>query len=206
MFTGLITEVGTIKAIQRNQQMTQLTFQASNTLLRDYRIGDSMAVNGVCLTALTVSESVFKAEIMPETVKRTTFSAAKVGDSVNLERALLQTQRFEGHFVAGHVDTVTRLIGKKEKQNALILTFSYPPAYKGEIIPQGSIAINGVSLTITETTAASFSVSLIPHSKSLTNLGDLAAGALVNIETDIIGKYVRAQENKFVGYKEKDLL
>ncbi|MDR4197043.1 riboflavin synthase, partial [Bacillus cereus] len=95
----------------------------------------------------------------------------KVGERVNLERAVLMTQRFEGHFVSGHIDTVTRLIKKIENQNALILTFAYPTKYACEIIPQGSIAINGVSLTVTDTTAAIFSVSLIPHSKSLTNLG-----------------------------------
>ena len=199
MFTGLIAEQGIVKEIRRNQQMIQLTFQASNSILSDYNIGDSMAVNGVCLTAIEVSSTFFKAEIMPETFKRTTFSTVKVGDRVNL-------QRFEGHFVAGHIDTVTRLIKKVENQNALVLTFAYPTKYAGEIIPQGSIAINGVSLTVMETTTASFSVSLIPHSKSLTNLGNLSVGHFVNIETDMVGKYVKAQRNKFEMYKEKDLL
>ena len=206
MFTGLIIEQGTVKEIRRNQQMIQLTFQTSNSVLRDYKIGDSMAVNGVCLTAIETSSTSFRAEIMPETFKRTTFSTLKVGDRVNLERAVSMTQRFEGHFVSGHIDTVTRLIKKIENQNTLVLTFAYPTKYEGEIIPQGSIAINGVSLTVTDTTAASFSVSLIPHSKSLTNLGNLGVGHLVNIETDIIGKYVKAQRKKFERYKEKDLL
>ncbi|AUB54457.1 riboflavin synthase [Enterococcus mundtii] len=206
MFTGLIIEQGTVKEIRRSQQMIQLTFQASNSVLRDYKIGDSMAVNGVCLTAIETSSTFFRAEIMPETFKRTTISTLKVGDRVNLERAVSMMQRFEGHFVAGHIDTVTRLIKKIENQNALVLTFAYPTKYAGEIIPQGSIAINGVSLTVTDTTIASFSVSLIPHSKSLTNLGNLGVGHLVNIETDIIGKYVKAQRNKFEMYKEKDLL
>ncbi|AZP93568.1 riboflavin synthase [Enterococcus mundtii] len=206
MFTGLIIEQGTVKEIRRNQQMIQLTFQTSNSVLRDYKIGDSMAVNGVCLTAIETSSTSFRAEIMPETFKRTTFSTLKVGDRVNLERAVSMKQRFEGHFVSGHIDTVTRLIKKIENQNTLVLTFAYPTKYEGEIIPQGSIAINGVSLTVTDTTAASFSVSLIPHSKSLTNLGNLGVGHLVNIETDIIGKYVKAQRKKFERYKEKDLL
>lgn len=206
MFTGLIIEQRTVKEIRRKQQMIQLTFQTSNSVLRDYKIGDSMAVNWVCLTAIEVSSTFFRAEIMPETFKRTTFSTLKVGDRVNLERAVSMTQRFEGHFVSGHIDTVTRLIKKIENQNALVLTFAYPTKYEGEIIPQGSIAINGVSLTVTDTTAASFSVSLIPHSKSLTNLGNLGVGHLVNIETDIVGKYVKAQRKKFERYKEKDLL
>ncbi|GEL91857.1 riboflavin synthase [Enterococcus villorum] len=206
MFTGLIAEKGVIKEIQRNKQMIQLTFHASNKLLQDYKIGDSMAVNGVCLTAIEVSNHLFKAEIMPETFKRTTFATAKIGNLVNLERAMRGTQRFEGHFVSGHIDTVTRVVKRKENQNALVLTFAYPPKHAGEIIPQGSITINGVSLTVTETTASYFSVSLIPHSKSLTNLGSLSVGDFVNIETDMIGKYVKAQENKFQMYKEKDLL
>ena len=184
MFTGLIAEQGIVKEIRRNQQMIQLTFQASNSILSDYNIGDSMAVNGVCLTAIEVSSTFFKAEIMPETFKRTTFSTVKVGYRV----------------------TVTRLIKKVENQNALVLTFAYPTKYAGEIIPQGSIAINGVSLTVMETTTASFSVSLIPNSKSLTNLGNLSVGHFVNIETDMVGKYVKAQRNKFEMYKEKDLL
>ncbi|MGK0550881.1 riboflavin synthase [Enterococcus faecalis] len=206
MFTGLIIEQGTVKEIHRNRQMIQLAFQTSKSILSDYKIGDSMAVNGVCLTAVKVSSTFFKAEIMPETFKRTTFSTIKVGDRVNLERAVLITQRFEGHLVSGHIDTVTRLIKKIEKQNAIVLTFAYPSKYAGEIIPQGSIAINGVSLTVTETTTASFSVGLIPHSKSLTNLGNLDVGHLVNIETDIVGKYVKAQRNKFEMYRENDLL
>ncbi len=102
-------------------------------------------------------------------------------------------QRFEGHFVAGHIDVTTRLIQKKQLENALILTFAYPVSVQGEIIPQGSIAINGVSLTVTQTTAQAFSVSLIPHSKDQTTLGQLKQGEWVNIETDMIGKYVKYQ-------------
>lgn len=206
MFTGLIAEKGSIKEIQRKKQMIQLTIHASSYLLQDYKIGDSMAVNGVCLTAIEVSPTQFKAEIMPETVKRTTFATAKIGDVVNLERAMKITQRFEGHFVSGHVDTITRMIKKKEVQNALVLTFSFPQKATWEIIPQGSITINGVSLTVTEATTASFSVSLIPHSKEQTNLGNLTVGDFVNLETDVIGKYVKAQENKFQMYKEQGLL
>ncbi|MFV0497314.1 MAG: riboflavin synthase [Candidatus Fimivivens sp.] len=206
MFTGLIAEKGWIKGIQRKRQMIQLTCEASKDLLSDYRIGDSMAVNGVCLTAIEKSDQLFTAEIMPETFKRTTFAYAKIGEVVNLERAMKAEQRFEGHIVSGHVDSVTRLVKKRADQNALILTFFYPPNHLGEIIPQGSIAINGVSLTVTQTHASHFSVSLIPHSKSITNLGNLAVGAPVNIETDVIAKYLKAQRDKGRCFQERGLL
>ena len=152
-----------------------------------------MAINGVCLTAVKKSEQEFTVEIMPETYQRTSFSKAKVSDEVNLERALAFNGRIEGHFVAGHIDTTTRLVEKRVLENALILTFDYPRELTGEIISQGSIAINGVSLTVTEATNRLFSVSLIPHSKDQTNLGSLQRGELVNIETDLLGKYVKAQ-------------
>lgn len=208
MFTGLITEKGKVTKIRQVQQIMQITFQTSKNILKDYKIGDSMAVNGVCLTAIEVFDTCFKAEVIPETFKRTTIATAKVGDIVNLERAMLMTQRFEGHFVTGHIDTITitRLIKKKQQKNTLVLTFYYPPNNIGEIIPQGSIAINGVSLTVMETTLSSFSVSLIPHSKSLINLENLSVGHFVNIETDIIGKYIKSQKDKFEMHKEKGML
>ena len=196
MFTGLIAEQGTIQAIHRRQQMIQVVIKASQHILTDYRIGDSMAVNGVCLTAIEVQQTRFTAEIMPETFKRTTFATAQIGQAVNLERAMLGTQRFEGHLVSGHIDTVARLIKKQENQNALVLTFTYPTRHAGEIIAQGSVAVNGVSLTVTAVTAATFSISLIPHSKSATNLGTLSVGACVNIETDMVGKYLKALGSK----------
>lgn len=193
MFTGLIQEQGKILRVQRKNQSIVLTCQASKELLTDYHIGDSMAVNGACLTAIEKNKRDFSVDIMPETFHRTTFSLLKEGDSVNLERALTFHGRIEGHFVSGHIDSTTRLIKKREKENALLLTFHYPEQHKGEIIAQGSIAINGVSLTVTEVTEHTFSVSLIPHSRNLTNLSSLYQGHKVNIETDLIAKYLKAQ-------------
>lgn len=196
MFTGLITEIGIIRRIKRYASSMEITCEASRQLLLDYNIGDSMAINGACLTAIHCTETTFTVLIMPETVKRTTFQASKIGDKVNLERAMQQNQRFEGHFVAGHIDTTTRLLDKKILDHATILTFSYPPKLNGQLIAQGSIAIQGVSLTITQTTTNKFSVSLIPHSSHLTTLGELVIGESVNLETDMIGKYVEVQQKR----------
>lgn len=193
MFTGLIQEQGHIKQIRYQGQTILLTCQASESLLADYAVGDSMAINGVCLTAVKKEQNNFTLEIMPETFNRTTFATAKMNDPVNLERALQFNGRLEGHLVAGHVDCTTRLVEKRLLENALILTFDYPQELQGEIIPQGSIAINGVSLTVTAVSQRHFSVSLIPHSKDQTNLGKLNRGEQVNIETDLIGKYLKVQ-------------
>lgn len=202
MFTGLIQEKGKITRIVPSGRTISLTCRASETLLNDYRIGDSMAINGVCLTAIKTAKHEFTVEIMPETYQRTTFSTAKINDEVNLERALAFNGRLEGHLVAGHIDTTTPLLEKRILENALILTFAYPAELRNEIIPQGSIALNGVSLTVIETTYRHFSVSLIPHSKEQTNLGRLNRGEAVNVETDLLGKYVKANQLISTGRKE----
>lgn len=193
MFTGLIQAKGNVKSISHTGQTIKLTCEAPESLLETYQIGDSMAINGVCLTAIDKKRKHFTVDIMPETYQRTTFSRVKVNDQVNLERALSYNGRLEGHLVAGHVDTTSRLIQQRLAENALILTFQFPEGFQGEIIAQGSIAINGVSLTITTVSRNHFSISLIPHSKDQTNLGNLVRGEYVNIETDMIGKYVKAQ-------------
>ncbi len=173
-------------------QHIELTCSASRELLQDYNIGDSMAINGVCLTAIEVTDSDFTVDIMPETFQKSIFSDLRVNAVVNLERAMSARGRLEGHIVSGHVDTTTRLIKKVKKENSIILTFYYPPQVQGEIVAQGSVAINGTSLTVSAVTAGSFSVSLIPYSMNHTNLGQLKQGEFVNIETDILGKYIKA--------------
>ena len=199
MFTGLIAEKGKVSRIQRINQSIQLTCTATPKILHDYQIGDSMAINGVCLTATTIKTDQFTVDIMPETFQRSTFSTIKVNNEVNLERAVAFGSRMEGHLLSGHVDTTTRLVDKRELENAIILTFDYPSSLKGEIISQGSVRLNGVSLTVTKVTARTFSVSLIPHTRHLTNLGDLNRGALVNLETDLIGKYIKENIQHFQG-------
>ena len=186
MFTGLIQEQGRIKQIHHQGKTILLTCQASESLVADYAIGDSMAINGVCLTAVKKEQTQFTVDIMPETYQRTTFATAKINDLVNLERALQFNGRLEGHLVAGHVDCTTRLVDKRVLENALLLTFDYPKELQGEIIPQGSIAINGVSLPVTSVFNQRFS-------KNQTNLGKLNRGERVNIETDLIGKYLKVQ-------------
>lgn len=188
----MIQETGTVKRIKKVSQHIELTCSASRELLQDYNIGDSMAINGVCLTAIEVTDSDFTVDIMPETFQKSIFSDLRVNAVVNLERAMSARGRLEGHIVSGHVDTTTRLIKKVKKENSIILTFYYPPQVQGEIVAQGSVAINGTSLTVSAVTAGSFSVSLIPYSMNHTNLGQLKQGEFVNIETDILGKYIKA--------------
>ncbi|GGP11852.1 riboflavin synthase [Oceanobacillus neutriphilus] len=192
MFTGLIQETGTVKRIQKVSQHIELTCTASRELLQDYKIGDSMAINGVCLTAIEVTDSDFTVDIMPETFQKSIFSDLRVHALVNLERAMSANGRLEGHIVSGHVDTTTRLIKKVKKENSIILTFYYPPQIQGEVVAQGSVAINGTSLTVSAVTPGAFSISLIPYSMNHTNLGQLKQGEFVNIETDILGKYIKA--------------
>ncbi|MBO0482712.1 riboflavin synthase [Candidatus Enterococcus courvalinii] len=193
MFTGLIQEQGKVTKITRRGHTIELTCEASEHLLDNYQIGDSMAINGTCLTAIAINNRSFCVEMMPETYRRTTFSQMKVGDLVNLERALPYNGRLEGHLVTGHIDGTTHLVQKRIQENAFVFVFALPTTFRGEIISQGSVAINGVSLTVTATTEQTFSVSLIPHSKEQTNLGKLIQGQSVNIETDLLGKYVKAQ-------------
>ncbi len=188
----MIQETGTIKRIKKVSQHIELTCSASRGLLQDYNIGDSMAINGVCLTAIEITDTDFTVDIMPETFQKSVFSDLQVHAVVNLERAMSANGRLEGHIVSGHVDTTTRLIKKVKKENSIMLTFYYPPQIQGEIVGQGSVAINGTSLTVSAVTAGSFSVSLIPYSMNHTNLGQLKQGELVNIETDILGKYIKA--------------
>lgn len=203
MFTGLIQEVGKVKAIKKSSHHIALTCACSANILQDYKIGDSMAVNGACLTAIAIDKQGFTVEIMPETFAKTTLSQLQVNAAVNLERAMLGSSRFEGHIVAGHVDTVTRLIKRTQVENSLVLTFQYPTQVFGEIVPQGSIAINGTSLTVSAVTPGTFSVSLIPHSIEQTNLVEVKLGQMVNIETDILGKYVKSMLGK---QKSQDMI
>lgn len=201
MFTGLIQCRGKISALTHTGKTLSLTCQAQPEFLADYKIGDSMAINGVCLTAIKKTEHHFTVELMPETFRRTTFAQLKINDAVNLEKALVYNGRIEGHFVAGHVDTTVRLLDKKINENASILSFTLPPSLREEIIPQGSVAINGVSLTVINVTAASFTIGLIPHSKASTNLDDVIRGQHLNLETDMIGKYFHTISSHYLERK-----
>lgn len=199
MFTGLIQEQGRISRIIKHQQNIKLTCKASRKLLADYKIGDSMAINGVCLTCVAKAGDAFTVDVMPETFRRTIFSESHVGDLVNLELAMSANARFEGHLVTGHVDSVARLVTKESDETALVLSFAFPKGLEGQIVGQGSIAVNGVSLTVVSAEKGQFSVSLIPHTAKETNLASLKKGDKVNIETDILVKYMQAQVARMKG-------
>ncbi|GEO69669.1 riboflavin synthase [Levilactobacillus acidifarinae] len=194
MFTGIIQGRGTVTAIDHTATHATLTIDTPLPAKIHSRIGDSLAVNGVCLTVTQLQATGFTTTLMPETSRRTALAQLKVGTGVNLEPALRADARLDGHFVLGHVDTTTTLVQRRRDENAVVLTFALPAAYRGELVEKGSVALDGVSLTLTAVTATTFSVSLIPHTLAQTGLGQLQTGDLVNLETDILGKYLTKLE------------
>lgn len=189
MFTGLVEELGRVKSIARGSQSVRLTITAS-TVLQGVKLGDSIAVNGTCLTVTQYNADSFSADVMPETVDRTVLSLLQAGDSVNLERCLQVGDRLGGHIVSGHVDDVGIIAAKDKRDIAIIVRIAASPHIIRYIVPKGSIAIDGVSLTVVEVGDDWFTVSLIPHTAGLTTVGLKAPGQKVNLEVDIIGKYV----------------
>lgn len=189
MFTGIVEEMGTIEKIQKGRHSAILHIRA-DLILEDLKIGDSVAVNGVCLTATSIHSQTFTADVMHETLNRSSLAQLKNGSHVNLERAMPACGRFGGHIVAGHVDgmgTITRIT---RDDTAVWYTIQASPSILRYIIEKGSIAIDGISLTVAAVTSRSFSVSVIPHTASVTILGGKRPGDKVNLEADIIGKYV----------------
>ena len=189
MFTGIIEGLGTVAQVRPVDGGSRLTVTADFPL-EGTGIGDSIAVNGACLTAVSLQGSRFSVDVSPETLSKTTFKDVKIGERVNLERALRLSDRLDGHLVSGHVDGLGTLTGKQKQGNAIVVTFAVPEALSRYMIPKGSVAIDGISLTINACDSQSFSVSIIPHTAKLTTIGLKDAGALVNIETDMLGKYV----------------
>lgn len=189
MFTGIIEGMGTIDAIRPEGEGKQLAISA-DFHLAGTRIGDSISVNGACLTAVRLEGRRFDVDVSPETVARTTIGSAKVGDRVNLERALRLGDRLDGHLVSGHVDGLGFLAARESAANALVLTFKTGPELTRYMIQKGSVAIDGVSLTINRLQSDHFQVSIIPQTAKLTTIGRKRVGQSCNIETDLIGKYV----------------
>ena len=202
MFTGLIEELGIVKAIQSGAKSIQLTITAKK-VLEDVKIGDSIAVNGTCLTVVRYNQHDFTADVMPETVKRTVLSQLKIGDVVNLERTLALGDRFGGHIVSGHIDGIGTILSMPKDDNAIVVKIKVADHLLRYIIEKGSVAIDGISLTVVEVADSYFSVSLIPHSAQMTTLGKKAVGDIVNIENDIIGKYVERLLNLSVKEEKK---
>ena len=190
MFTGLVEEIGTIKRIDTNRGARRLTIAAVN-IIEDLKIDDSVAVNGVCLTVTALDHgSFFMVEAVQETLEKSTISHLKPNSSVNLERALKADGRLGGHFVQGHVDGVGKVMGWQEQQGGRKIQIRIPSDLLKYLIPKGSISINGCSLTLAQLGRASVQIALIPHTLEMTNLGMLKIGDEVNIEVDILGKYI----------------
>lgn len=189
MFTGLVEELGELKGFKKTGDSMILSIQAKE-ILKDVAIGDSIAVNGICLTVTSFNQSFFTVDVMPETMFKSNLKDLNVGSLVNLERAMSPTRRFGGHFVAGHVDGVATLANKKTVDNAVYFTFNIEPSLADYMIAKGSIAIDGISLTLVEVTENTFTVSIIPHTLKETNLVSKGIGDTVNIEVDMIGKFV----------------
>ncbi|MTV82779.1 riboflavin synthase [Secundilactobacillus folii] len=196
MFTGIIKGIGRVIQIKQHDESAHLTVEAPLFTEIQPQLGDSIAFNGICLTATSVTGSQIGVDVMPETSRRTALQGLRVNDRLNLEPALPATARLDGHFVLGHVDTTAKLIRQVQDQDSRTLTFEIDPEYDDYIVEKGSVAIDGVSLTVTQKGAQQFSVSLIPYTLAETTLGDRQIGDLVNIETDVIGKYIVAMQRK----------
>ena len=181
--------MGTIAAIAASGLGSRMTIDADFDL-DGTRIGDSIAVNGACLTAVTLKGRRFTVDVSPETLTRSVLGKIKIGDRVNLERALRLSDRLDGHLVSGHVDGMGILKKRKTQANAIIITYAVAPQLARYMIEKGSVAVDGTSLTINRCDATSFDVSIIPHTAGLTTIGLKKVGDAVNIETDMIGKYV----------------
>lgn len=199
MFTGIIEEVGSIDRIQNGIHSAVLYIKAKE-ILADVKIGDSIAVNGVCLTVTSLWDNKFSADIMHETLKRTGLAGLKGGSHVNLERAMALNGRFGGHIVAGHIDGVGKVIRTWKDDNAIWYSIRADKSVMKYIVEKGSIAIDGISLTVAEVKEDSFSVSVIPHTTEVTVLKEKSAGDIVNLETDVIGKYIE----KFLKMSQKE--
>jgi len=189
MFTGIIEEIGTIKQLNKGRDSVTLYIEA-NKILSDIHIGDSISTNGICLTATNIYDDGFTADAMHETLNRTALSELQIGSHVNLERAMPLNGRFGGHIVSGHIDGVGKITGIKRDDIAVWYTINTAPEILKYIVEKGSIAISGVSLTVADVNDNEFKVSIIPHTMANTILPELKIGSLVNLETDIIGKYV----------------
>jgi len=189
MFTGLIEDVGTVRELRHGASSVQLSV-ATAIPMEEIALGDSIAVNGICLTVIRFGSGMFVADVSPETLGCTNLGAVSPGSEVNLERALQLSARLGGHLVSGHVDDVATVVERRRDGNAIRFTFRLQADTLRYVVPKGSITIDGISLTVNEVTEETFSVAIIPHSLEQTTLRNLQVGGRVNIETDIIARYV----------------
>lgn len=189
MFTGIIEEIGTMAMLQRGQHSAVLKIQAK-TVLEGTKTGDSIAVNGVCLTVTELFSDSFKADVMHETLDRSALAKLVCGSRVNLERAMPADGRFGGHIVAGHVDGVGRITRIRRDDTAVWYTVEADSGVLRYVVEKGSVALDGISLTVADVTSKNFSISAIPHTVRQTVLHERREGDLVNVETDVVGKYI----------------
>ena len=189
MFTGIVEEKGKVRYIQLTGESGMLAVKARK-VLEGTKIGDSIAVNGVCLTVTSIQPDGFTADVMAETIRRSSLGSCKAGSQVNLERAMAADGRFGGHIVAGHVDGTGCILRIEKDDNAVWFTIHAEPNLLRYVVEKGSIAVDGISLTVAEVSSDAFSVSTIPHTVSCTNLCQRHKNDVVNLETDILGKYV----------------
>ena len=199
MFTGIIEEVGVIKSIRMGAQSAVITIEAEK-VLEDIHLGDSIAMNGVCLTVTSFDSHSYSVDIMHESLKRTNLGSMKSGSRVNLERAMAADGRFGGHIVAGHVDGTGKITSMEKDDNAVWIYIQAEPSVLKYIVEKGSITIDGISLTVAKVDEKSFAVSVIPHTGTHTTLLEKKPGDTVNLENDVIGKYVE----KLLNYQEKE--
>ena len=189
MFTGIIEEVGTVQSVRKGAHSAVLVVKAA-TVLEGLQVGDSIATNGVCLTVTAFDAASFSADVMHETLNRSSLGSLAPGNPVNLERAMPADGRFGGHIVSGHIDGTGRIQRITADDNAIWYTIGASSALLRYVVEKGSVALDGISLTVASVAPDGFSVSVIPHTQAATNLASKQVGSLINIETDVIGKYV----------------
>ena len=199
MFTGIIEQAGKIKSFLKRGNQAKITIEFHESA-SDLTLGESIAVNGVCLTVVKIGNGYFAADISEETLNRTNLGELKPTDKVNLERSLKIGERLGGHFVSGHIDGVGRISKKIRKGEEIVLTIKAPEKIMKYVVEKGSIAVDGISLTVASCGEKSFTISIIPHTEVCTNLKWKKSGDIVNLENDMIGKYVE----KFVNLKNRN--
>jgi riboflavin synthase len=204
MFTGIIEERGTVRGLAVQQDSARIKVAAS-VVLTDCQVGDSIAVNGVCLTASSFSEDTFTADVMPETLRKTTLNRLKPGDFVNLERALALGDRLGGHMLSGHVDGIGIITEKQREGNAVVFRISAATNILRLLVPKGSIAVDGISLTVATVAQDSFTLAVIPHTAAVTTLDKKQVGDTINLENDMLGKYVERLLGAYQEAQPKEL-
>lgn len=196
MFTGIIEEKGTVINIDHvSERAVQLTIESAK-VTEDVQIGDSIAINGICLTVTTFTSNTFQVDVMPETIKATSLNTLTTGSHVNLERAMAGNGRFGGHFVSGHVDSTGTIVKKWSEENAIYYEIEIPEDLSPFLLMKGSIAVDGISLTVFGVRENIFTISLIPHTVTETILGEKDTGDIVNIECDMLAKHVQNMLSK----------